>query len=208
MKSSSVQHILKCMHCNRKADKYFKLNRMMKIIDLLLLKRRVFRHYLFNSRESFVRRTVFMFFVVVLAKPVFQSHKALQFVEKNNIDTLEFAGDICIMYKDILKSFAKVMLWLVLVFIAFCRCSSFIRMSSALILSSFYYNFLFIMMMWKYQEEEYLLVIDFLCIACNSNVISELCSIRNEVAVGYICICKVLASLICRKIFSRKELDV
>lgn len=165
---------------------------MMRLIDLLLLKRRVFRHYLFNSTEDFAKSTVLMFFVIILVKPIFYCYRAVQSIGRIDIATF------CM---SVSRNLAELALWLLFMSILLHRHAGFTKLSSALILSNFYYIFIFVMLIWKYREEEYLMVVDFLCLACNSIVVSEMYSMSNEIAAGYVYACKFSASLVCRELF-------
>lgn len=203
LKKSSVQHISRCPSCSKRTDRYFELNGLMKLIDLLLLKRRIFRHYLFNSEECFAGATLLMFVVTVLAEPVLQHYRVSGFAS---------AGDTCAMLVEgmsgvcgsVARSLTEIMLWLALVFGVFHKQVGFTRLSSALLLSNFYYIFVFVMMAWRYRGEEYSFVVAFLCTACNSIVVSELCSVRNEEAAMCVLACKLLARFVCGQLFPQR----
>ncbi|AFN83722.1 putative membrane protein [Encephalitozoon romaleae SJ-2008] len=200
LKNSSAKQISKCLVCCKKMDRYFELNGMMKLIDLLLLKRRIFRHYLFNNKKDFTRSVLLMLTVKILTAPILQHHKTLRlFFSGEGLDNVSIAA-IPIICRDVIESLMETLLFLVLVYAVFHRCIGFIKLSSALLLSSFYYLFIFIMIVWKYQWEEYLLVIEFLCVASNSIVVSEICQVRNETAVGYLYGCKIATGLLCKGI--------
>lgn len=191
LKNSSAKQISKCMVCCKKMDKYFELNGLMKLIDLLLLKRRIFRHYLFNNKKDFTRSVLLMLGVKILTGPILQHHKTLRlFFSGEGLDNASIAA-IPIICRDAMGSLMETVLFLALVYGVFHRSIGFVKLSSALLLSSFYYLFIFIMIVWKYQWEEYLLVIEFLCMASNSIVVSEICLVRNETAVGYLYGCKI-----------------
>lgn len=201
LKNSSTKQVSRCMSCNSKMDRYFELNNLMKAIDLLLLKRRVFRHYLFNSRKDFTPSALGMLAMKALAGPVINHHQALRrLLSKGYLDGPVLIPDVMSVSMDILKGLLETTLLLVLLFAVFHRHAGFARLSSALLLSSFYYLFIFIMVMWKYQWEEYFLVMDFLSTVSNSIVISEVCQVRNEVAFGAMYGCKLAAGLICKGI--------
>ncbi|ADM12191.1 uncharacterized protein Eint_090620 [Encephalitozoon intestinalis ATCC 50506] len=201
LKNSSAKQISRCQLCSKKMDRYFELNSLMKLVDLLLLKRRIFRHYLFNNKKDLTRSALFMLIAKVLTGPILHHHGALRILffgeSSGKVNLIATIATIC---RDALESLVETVLLLVLAFTVFHRHVRFLKLSSSLLLSSFYYLFIFIMIMWKYQWEEYLLVIEFLCIASNSIVISEICLVRNEIAVGCICGCKLITALMCKRI--------
>lgn len=195
LKSASVDQIQRCTGCGRRVDRYFELNSTIKLIDLLLLKRRVFRHYLFNCGKSPVLRMVLVLAAMLAAKPVFRHQTVLHAVYEGRMP-----ADLLPFCRSMGRSIAETLLWTGLLCIAFRRAGA-VRMAAALVLSSFYHVFVFVMMVWKYQDEEYLLVTDFLCAACNAIVVSEICGMRNETAACAVCASKLLANLVCRVLF-------
>ncbi|CAD27039.1 hypothetical protein [Encephalitozoon cuniculi GB-M1] len=208
LRNSSAQQVSRCPSCNRKMDRYFELNGLIKLIDLLLLKRRIFRHYLFNSKRDFTKDVLIMLAVRMFTEPILQHHEALGLLLSEGPGEGVSIAEMATICRDVLESLMETSLLLVLVFSMFHRHAGFVRLSSALLLSSFYYLFMFIMTMWRYQCEEYLLVIEFLCVACNSIVISEICLVRNEVALGCIYGCKFAAGLVCKRILGTIRLNL
>ncbi|AFM98958.1 hypothetical protein EHEL_090630 [Encephalitozoon hellem ATCC 50504] len=201
LKNSSAKQISKCLVCCKKMDRYFELNGLMKLIDLLLLKRRIFRHYLFNNKKDFTGGALLMLVVRVLTGPMLRHHDALRLLlSGEGLGKAVSVDAISIVFRDAVESLMETGLLLVLSFTVFHRRAGFIKLSSALLLSSFYYLFVFIMIMWRYQWEEYLPVIDFLCIASNSIVVSEMCLVRNETAAGCLYGCKIATGLLCKRI--------
>jgi lipid intermediate transporter len=187
----SVLQVAKCASCSRSIDRYFELNDTIKLVDLLLIKRRVFRHFLFNLRRDYTLPLLLMLAVLLLAEPVFRLHRILGVPDSHVL-----VYSLTFLYPAVLRRLCEVALWMAFSYAALHSHASLPRLFQTLVLSSYYHLFIFVMMVWEYPGDEHLLVIEFLSQISNSVAVAELCGIRNETAIAVLFCCRYLAGLV------------
>ncbi|KAM0672673.1 hypothetical protein CWI42_100110 [Ordospora colligata] len=208
MKSSTTQQICKCGSCGKRMDRYFEVNNLIKLIDLLLLKRRVFRHYLFNNTSMLENNGVHCLAMLglLMVKSVMMS-----ITEDGEIPRFLCAADWhekLFMAKEVMKAckimiaeFVELVMLIGMLMCLFGKHTGFVTLSKAVVFSSFYCLFVLVMVMWNYKPREYLIVIDFICMICNSIVISEVVGLNNETAIASFCCCRFASKIICKALY-------
>jgi len=205
MKNSTIQQICKCGSCGKRMDRYFEVNNLIKLIDLLLLKRRVFRHYLFNNTSVFDNKAAYclamlgLLMIRSVMMPIAQDDEMPILVyTTSKLAKLMMTDDVMKACKRMIMEFVELVMLIGMLMCLFGRYTGFLRLSKAVVFSSFYCMFVFIMVMWNYKPQEYLIVIDFICMICNSIVISEVVGLNNETAIASFCCCRFASKMACK----------
>ncbi|KAI5177067.1 lipid intermediate transporter [Pancytospora epiphaga] len=157
-----AQSKLYCRSCHKKMDKYYEVNNTLKIIDLILLKEPIFRHFLFNSAHSNwnIAMLIFFYFCALCSIRI----SDLQ------ISTLKIRTDklieINLFYTSIITQLTTTFIYVACLRLAFSKISfrSFIH---ALLVGSFYSGFKIVFSVWNYNVVHYFIIIDILS-ACGN----------------------------------------
>lgn len=179
-----------CKNCNCKADKYIEINNAYKIIDLLLMKASVYRHFLLNTDSTLwsIGTLLILHYLAIISISLFEiqiSALTIEGIEIFSIGPLLF---------NLYIQLASTGLYLLLLCIGFYKVSPYIILYITLFSS--YFNILKIVFsMWQCTTVQHFIVIDVLNLVSNVTALS--CIKKNDSGIfSTVFICKILSILI------------
>lgn len=186
-KSQQEYEKVVCVQCGKKTDKYREVNTTYRLIDLLLLKEGVFRHYLINKRTSMVE----LFILVLLHSLTFLITQISQIEIKLLIikGNPSYSIDMC--YTDAYVQASLFILYtagLVLLF----KQLNVLLVVRAVLFSSFPNIFKILLVLWEYSQPQYYIILDL--INSYSNIVA-LSTLTNDFRISLSTI--LLLKLIC-----------
>lgn len=162
-----------CVFCRKKVDKYFEANNVYKVIDLLLFKKKVFLHFLINTkpyfRDTLLHIIFFIFsnFIVVFYKPRFSVLELFSY--KFIFSDLYFINIGVQLLDLIFYCFFIKLFFYKIPFYILLRC---------IVISSFYSGFKVLFAFWTADLLVNLIVVDILNIVGNSLALN--CIKKND----------------------------
>ncbi|KAF9764587.1 Protein arv1 like protein [Nosema granulosis] len=185
---SSKQTVLSCKSCLKKMDKYFEVNDTLLFIDILLLKKEVFRHLIFNRKPTKIIPFYFLSRIAFLARYHFLFSNNLKFV-------------YLIYFLILSQSFE-----IVSTYVLFLVCKNKIQIGllwNTIVQTSFYYLFVFVMIVWGYSEIEYYILVEFLVLLSNAIGLSCVTDNSIEAMFSFLSAFKALNYLICSYLLNK-----
>lgn len=189
-KSQQEYEKVVCVQCGKKTDKYREVNTTYRLIDLLLLKEGVFRHYLINKRTSMVE----LFILVLLHSLTFLITQISQIEIKLLIikGNPSYSIDMC--YTDAYVQASLFILYtagLVLLF----KQLDVLLVVRAVLFSSFPNIFKILLVLWEYSQPQYYIILDL--INSYSNIVA-LSTLTNDfrISLSTIFLLKLICMLI------------
>lgn len=159
---------LYCLFCNKKANKYIQVAHTYKIIDLLLLKDTIFRHFLINNTLN--HSTLLILFILHVFSIISIRLARL------NIRPLILYGAHTIQI-DFYFSSTFVHLLIPIVYIVILKLClwniSLPILIRCVLFSSFYNFFKMVFSLWKYSFVQYFIIVEALC--CTGNIVALYC---------------------------------
>ncbi|KAM0680405.1 sterol homeostasis protein [Glugoides intestinalis] len=178
-----------CKYCGKKIDKYMQLNNTYKLIDCLLLKDQVFRHFILNNKNttySIFEQLGIHFSVLLIIK-----------LSNLRITKVFFKG----FYLDLQFESPMFQIFSFVVYILLLNIFTHrIRFSTLLfciLFSSFFNIFKIIFSFWQYNDIQYYLIIEIL--NCCSNICALKCFDNSHLKLCWFVILSKLASFILTK---------
>jgi lipid intermediate transporter len=184
MYTINSNNILKCKKCTKRIDKYFELNNTLLLIDLLLLKKEVIRHIIYNRMITTKR---------------FGTYTSLLYL--SNI--LRFCANYSL--SDVLSCSVYLFMEFMLYFIFI---KTYLKLEwkniRQTLLLSFYWFFYYFMVIWKYEEIEYTIIVEFLVLVGNSVGLSCVCDYRLEEVFITCFVSRILSNVLVNYIIKDK----
>jgi lipid intermediate transporter len=177
-----------CVECAKKIDKYMEVNLTLKIIDLLLLKKPVFKHFLINNKFytiSFVNLVLTHLSCEILIS-------FADFSVSNLIIKGERTLEINLRYSSLLAQILGNMVYMSILSICFPLLDR-KKLLSAVLFSSFFNYFKILFALWSYREVKYFLIIEIL--NCAANALALDCYENDVIKVGSSVILSKILSL-------------
>jgi hypothetical protein len=134
-------------------DRYYEVNNTLLLIDILLLRVEVFRHIIHN--RTIIRPFIF-YSTYFISRVVFISKYF------NLYNTFSFS----LILKLIICAFIE--MGLLVLFVSFLNKFMLSLVFNTFIITSFYYLFVYFMILWSYKELEYYVLIEILVMLSNS----------------------------------------
>lgn len=154
-----------CKACGNKIDKYTQVNSTYKFIDYLLLKEKVFRHFLLNSPVSPSK---------ILAVLILQILPSM-FLRLSNLHLSKLHIDdspVDMMMDNLYVEMLRIGTYIILLYF-FLRDIPFLSVVYFSCFSSFFSFFKILFILWEYEEIRFYLILDFL--NCCSNITAFKC---------------------------------
>lgn len=165
---AEMKYKLYCSFCNKKIDRYTEVNNAYIIIDLILIKERVFRHFLLNSRIDWLKIT--MLAIVHLCSIVSIRVANLQ------INPLTIHADqqmeIDFFYSNTVLQITSACIYIACLKVVFSSIATKMVVYSLLV-SSFFNHIKIVFSLWKYEVVQYFIIIEIL--SCCGNVFALNC---------------------------------
>lgn len=177
-------NMLKCKKCTKSIDKYFELNNTLLLIDLLLLKKEVIRHVIYNrliTPQRFVSYTILLYLSNIFKCCTIYSLPDF------------FETSIC-LFMEFMLYFVFIKIYLKLEW----------RNIRQTLLLSFYWIFYYFMVIWKYEEMEYTIIVEFFVLVSNSVGLSCVCDCRLEEVFISCLISRILSNVLVNCIIKDK----
>lgn len=186
-KSQQEYEKVVCVQCGKKTDKYREVNTTYRLIDLLLLKEGVFRHYLINKRTSMVE----LFILVLLHSLTFLITQISQIEIKLLIikGNPSYSIDMC--YTDAYVQASLFILYTAGLILLFKQLDV-LLVVRAVLFSSFPNIFKILLVLWEYSQPQYYIILDL--INSYSNIVA-LSTLTNDFRISLSTI--LLLKLIC-----------
>lgn len=146
-KLSSTHHLVTCKNCNHPCDKYFEYTSIIKLIDLLLMKKQIFVHYIYNTSSS---KLIFLYFILIFCKILYNLANFKISVLSTVFSELFYLSFLFVFYLDLKTLFF------------------------ALTISNYYYLFLVLMIIWEYQNFVFYFLVEMLVVISNSVALSAI----------------------------------
>lgn len=159
---------LYCAHCHKKIDKYNEVNNTLKIMDLILLKEPIFRHFLLNSTCGSwnIAALVLLYFGALFSIRLSDLH----------INTLRIRADrlieIDFFYTNVWIQLASTLIYIACLRLIFSK-MGFRTFLHALLVGSFYSGVKVVFSVWNYNIIQYFIIIDML--SCCENIFALHC---------------------------------
>lgn len=149
---------LYCAQCHRKIDKYNEVNNTSKIMDLILLKEPMFRHFLFNSTCSNwdIATLLLLYFGAMFSIRLSDLR-----IHADRLIEIKF------FYTNIWIQLASTLIYVTCLRLVFCR-MQLRTLLHALLVETFYSCVKIVFSVWNYNVIQYFIIIDML--SCCGNI--------------------------------------
>lgn len=181
-----------CNKCGNKIDKYTEMSETLCMIDLILLKEPVFKHFIINKQFRIENNIliVLLYILSILSPAINEMHKMS---EKYKINKLKIGlgTEIDLGYSKITIQIASIILYILFIKILFnnIKISKIINIT---IFSSFFMHLRIAFSLWKYSEIQYYILSDILM--CLGNICGMSCYESKDKAYAGVILAKVLSS--------------
>lgn len=161
-KLATYNQVLVCHNkkCSKKTDKYYEYNSVMCVIDLLLMKKEIFRHFVYNIKHS-NNSVVFRTLLSIIFCKVFYGYGKLK------SSGLGYSLVLRILITLFAKVSCSTLLYIFVLNKAFNKSAKYKTLCSAIVISDYYYFLLPFFVIWKYSYE-YMIVVEILATISNA----------------------------------------
>lgn len=162
IKSETYVKLATCEMCTKTADKYFEYSDIIKLIDTILMKKKIYRHYICNVKNSM---TIYKYFIINFICKLLYKH----FITNND--------SVCCM---IIRTTVGYLFYHVILFLQLKNKISIGLLFRALTISSTYYLYLLFLIIWQVKSIHYGVILDILVLVSNAVAVSSVCDYSSR----------------------------
>lgn len=168
-----------CKNCHQNCDKYFEFSDTIKLLDILLMKKEIFRHYIFNYEGN--SKLLKFGILMILCKIIYRIEKTCKY---------SGIGNIMICIGNCLLEF---LFYFSMILLTYRKNDgiTYKNVFDAIVVSSYYYLFILFIILWQYESVQYFYLLEVLTAFSNSVALSSMKSRESKFNGFYILFWKI-----------------